>query len=158
LAAAVTLGPSHADPAPRADLAAELLAIGGVIPVVWPVVWPVAWPVAWPVVWPDIGSVIWPGIGPVMRIERDCRDLRGEELAHLLAQCLALGRQADDVEIELFRHDLHRAASMGHSSSAPLAATMAPSSAAHALSLPKSSRQAHSRRVKRCSVCSRVKP
>ena len=53
---------------------------------------------------------------------------------------------------------IQRAASIGHSPSAPLAATRPPSCTAQALSLPKSSRQAHSRRVKRCSVCSRVKP
>ena len=54
-------------------------------------------------------------------------------------------------------YKFHREATSGQNSSAPRAAA-SPSAAAHWLSLPKSSRQASSRRVKRCNTCSRVKP
>ena len=73
LAAAVFLGPGHADPALGADLAAELLAVGAI----------------------DAAGVCAEGAG---------LDLLGEERAHLLAQRLALGRQADRVESQLGCH------------------------------------------------------
>src|SRR6185295_12501827 len=114
-AAAVFLRPGHADPALRADFAAEL-AVEGL---------------------PASAS---PGI-----------KLTPEKFAYFLAEPNALRRQADGIEVE---RAAHRAATSGQSSSAPCCATRRPSSAAHRLSLPKSSRQASRRRVKRCRMCS----
>src|SRR5215468_5866231 len=128
LAAAVAPGPGHADPAPRADLAAE------------------------------------PGVeraerGAAPRIERAGRDLVGEELPDLAAQRLRRLGQPHLVEVDRVGNGVaHRAASIGHSASAPRAATQLPSRAAHAVSLPWSSRHAHSLRVKRCSGCSVENP
>ena len=52
----------------------------------------------------------------------------------------------------------YREATNGQSASAPFRATLSPKRTAQTLSLPKSSRQAHSRWVKRCNTCSCVKP
>jgi hypothetical protein len=57
------------------------------------------------------------------------------------------GRRIGSKVSSVFMRPPYRAASMGQSASAPLAATSCPSFTAHTLSLPKSSRQAHSRRV-----------
>ena len=85
-------------------------------------------------------------------------DFLGDEGAHLFAQLLAFGRQADLIECEVGAHRFYRAASIGQNWLAPCAATISPSAAAQWLSLPKSSRQASRRSVKRCSTCSLVKP
>ena len=89
----------------------------------------------------------WPGR---VRIECAGRDLLGEERAHLLAQRLAFGRQADLIEVSaaVAIVSVHqRAATSGQNSSAPRAAIRLPSAAAQWLSLPKSSRQASRRSV-----------
>jgi hypothetical protein len=84
-------------------------------------------------------------------LERAGGALGGEELADFLPQAHAFRRQPDGIEVE---RCVHRAAMSGQSSSAPCCATRLPSSAAHRLSLPKSSRQASRRSVKRCRMCS----
>src|SRR6476620_115269 len=89
-----------------------------------------------------------------VRIERACGDLFGEEGADVRAQRFALGRQAHLVELQ----SAHRDATNGQKSSAPAFATRRPNSAAHQLSLPKSSRQPSMRNVKRCNTCSCGKP
>src|SRR6056297_1205295 len=53
---------------------------------------------------------------------------------------------------------LQRLVSVGQSASPPAAITWLPSSTAQVLSEPKSSRQPQDRRVKRCKMCSAVKP
>src|SRR5262249_29372196 len=97
--------------------------------------------------------------GPI-RIEAAGCHLLGNECADLPPQRLAFRRQADRIEAEIGAHGIvfQRAAGRGQNSSAPRAATRLPSAAAHWLSLPKSSRQDSSRRVNRCSTCSRVNP
>src|SRR5262249_19378476 len=77
--------------------------------------------------------------------------LGGEKFAHFLPQAHAFRWQANGVKLQ---RTVHRAATSGQSSSAPRSAPRLPSSAAHTLSLPKSSRHARSRSVKRCRTCS----
>ena len=96
LLAAVLLGPGHADPALRADLAAELFAVGAV----------------------DAG---------VVRVEGAGLDLLGEEGAHLAAQRRHSGGRRIGSNVSSVVMAPHRAASIGHSASAPLAATRLPS-------------------------------
>src|SRR6516165_3811256 len=79
----------------------------------------------------------------------------GEKCPHLLPQSIAFGRQANLIELQF---PAHRDATIGQNSSAPHLATCRPSSAAQKLSLPKSSRQASVRSVKRCKTCSFVNP
>ena len=88
----------------------------------------------------------WPGRE---RIERAGGDFVGQERAHLLAQRVAFGRQADLVEGERASscESDQRAATSGQNSSAPRAAIRLPSATAQWLSLPKSSRQASMRSV-----------
>src|SRR5207302_2823385 len=66
------------------------------------------------------------------RIEGAGRDLRGNEGAHLRAQRLAFGRQADLIETKLGAHAIpaQRDATSGHNSSAPRAAIRLPSATA----------------------------
>src|SRR5262249_49709084 len=117
--AAVFLRPGHADPALGADLAGK--GPGGLVR------------------------------GAVGRwAERACLDLLAQKSAHLLAQFLALGRELDRVEVEIIGHRLMPqlpCVTNGHSASAPRPATMWPSCTAQCVSLPNSSRHAHSRRV-----------
>src|SRR5262249_44869372 len=94
-------------------------------------------------------------VAGTVRIEGAFGDLVGQKRACFLAQRLAFGRQPDLVEVQI---GAHRAATIGQNSSAPRVAMCLPSSAAHQLSFPKSSRQASMRVVKRCSTCSLVKP
>ncbi len=126
LMAAVLLRPGHADPALGADLAGEQ-------------------PRGF-----DRGPL-------AVRAERAGLDLLPQEGAHLLAQFLALRRQLDRIEVKIVRHRLLPhvpCVTNGHNASAPRSATMWPSWIAQCVSLPNSSRQAHSRRVAWCSECS----
>ena len=107
--AAVFFRPGHAEPAAFADPAGKFRRVGVFA----------------------IGLV---------RIEGAGGDFVGEEGANLLAQHLAFGRQADRIETEGCGHfesrlkrtmlNVQRDATSGHSSSAPRAATILPSSTA----------------------------
>src|SRR5262245_30974131 len=92
--------------------------------------------------------------GPV-RIERADGDFLRKQSPHIAAQALAFWRKADLIEVQV---GAHRDATNGQNSSAPCLAIRLPSSAAQKLSLPKSSRHASRRNVKRCRMCSSVKP
>ena len=76
---------------------------------------------------PAEGAAVGIAILRLMRIEGTGRALLRQERAHLRAQRIAFGRQADRIEMQVRRH---REATSGQKSSAPRRATCRPSSAA----------------------------
>src|SRR6516225_9931028 len=101
------------------------------------------------------GAVVRIAMPGTVRIKSAFGDFVGEKCAHLLPQSIAFGRQANLIELQF---PAHRDATIGQNSSAPHLATCLPSSTAQKHSLPKSSRQASVRSVKRCKTCSLVNP